>query len=549
MNIIVRIFLLSLYVISLTAQAPLTPTEFIQNGTGWAKDLLSIANANCYNPATITVGATNTQEGMQESTSAAAIAAAFGIQTNLSVAFSIFQSTSLYNYLNNKTENIYTLTANYYYIISSEVQLTYEGQGLDLLNSQGAQIYDLGKNPAFRNLCGNILINAYTVGAAILTSVSLTFATQPDMLAMQAQLSTGFGPYANVLATINTAAQQAGVQCDLLVSAQQYGGNDIPLSLIMSINTGNCVSSNTTVCAPLITAVNNYILEDFVTQGESGISPIPLGGVTLGDNIDDCGLDPGPSVLTLEVVAAQYWIMSTLLTYQDMYNALIPIMYSEMTLDDNFFQELTTYYSNLQYSYIWISTGGTMTFTPQNCFAVDPTNCPNSQLELMSTLEPYEVTSGELTALFQSIEYIYQINCAFNFTLYPLGNWDYIYQDVNFTASTRNFALQNGSFIPGGVAISTQVNAGSFDYEEYNNDKAKYQTMQIEFNLNSEDEGELFEGDIAVYDAYGNIYNYCPGSENTSLTIRGSINPYFFNFTEIDTDISLAAKTGFSIIN
>jgi hypothetical protein len=540
---------LSLYLLSVSAQPPLTPTQFIQNGTGWATDLQSLASTNCYKTTGVTVEPSNTQPGMQESSTSAAIAAEFGLQTNLDVAFSLFQSTSLYSYLNNKTENYYTLTANYYLIISSQVRLTYLESGLELLNEEGAKIYDLGKGTTFRTQCGNTLITAYTIGAAVLTSVSLTFATESDMLAMQAQLSTGFGPYASLPATINTLSQQAGVQCNLSVTAQQYGGNDSPLAVIMASYTGNCISSDTTVCAPLITAIYGYILGDFATQAESGTGLIPLGGVTLGDDVKDCGLNPGQSILTPEILASQSWIINTLLSYQNWYNALTPIMYSDLTLDDTFSQELHTYYSNLEYSYVWISTGGTMTFTPQNCFAVDPTNCQHSQTEIMSTLESYNVTSAQLTALFESIQYIYQLNCAFNFTLYPLGNWDYIYEDVSFTASTQNFALQNGSFAPNPISVDTTASVGSFDYEEYNTSDSEYEIMMVKYNFVSQEDGEELVGSMAVYDLSGNLYNSCPGASSANVTVVGSINPYFSNFTETQINITLAGKTGLTISN
>jgi hypothetical protein len=539
-------FILGLCILSVRTQTPLTPTEFIQNGTGWATDLQGIAGTKCYNATSANIGPSNSQAGMQQSSSAAEIAAALGITTNLEVAFSLFQSTSLYNYLSNKTQNYYTLTANYYFIVSSEIELEYDETGVNLLSSEGATIYDLGKNPNFRILCGDTLIKGYTVGAAVFTSVSLTFATEPDMLAMKAQFTTGYGSYTNLPATIATASQQTGVQCTLTVAAQQYGGNDGPLGLILASNPANCDSNDTTVCAPLITAINGYILGDFITQAESGISPIPLGGVTLGDNVEDCGLDPGQTVLTPEVLASQSWIISTLLSYQNWYNALTPIMYSVLTFDDTFSQELNIYYNNLEYSYVWISTGGTMNFSPQNCFAVDPSNCPNSQAEIISTLESYNVTSAELTTLFESIQYIYKLNCAFNFTLYPLGNWDYIYDDVNFTSSTQNFAAQNASFAPNRITVEGRAR-GSFDYEEYNTIDSDYEIMMVKYNLVSQYDDDEYEGEMGVYEINGHLYKPCPGASSTDVRIIAAINPYYSNFTDININITLARSTEFAI--
>jgi hypothetical protein len=525
---------------------PLTPTQNIANGTGWATDLQSIAISPCYQPSQIIVEPQSILSGLSQSYTAAEIAETLQITLDLNIAFAMFQATAMYDYLSNMTSNSYTLTANYYFIVQEEITLQYNESGVALLTDLGKSVYDLGKNPQFRILCGDTLISSYTMGAAILLSVSLEFGTTADMLAMKAALTDGFGPYANVAATISDAASQAGVSCVVIVTAIQFGGDTSDLGLILAANPGNCLSSNPEGCTPLINAITSYIGDSFLQQ-ITNINMMPLGGLTLGESVKNYGLDPGQTTLTPEVLAAQSWILSTLFTFQNWYYAMTPIVLISTSLDPIFSEELSNHYSNLQYSIDWISSGGSMNFPPYTCFGVDPSDCLQTQIELIQALAPYNVTSADLTALFQSVKYKYLLKCGFDFDLYPIGNWDYIYEDVIFATSSQNFALQNGSFTAGPITGSPSDASGSFDYEEYNNEASAYQLMEVQFALNTENDGETLAGTIAVYKTNGEYFNFCPGTVRNTTTAIGSINPYWSNFTDIQINVTTLRMPQLSI--
>jgi hypothetical protein len=522
---------------------PLTPTQNILNGTGWSTDLQAIASTNCYANYPPTVTGTQQYAGMQESYTSDEIAYALGIHANLDIAFSMFQATAMFNYLGNMTQNSHMLTANYYYIIQVEYGETYDEGGVALLNKEGKAIYDDGKNPMFRILCGDTLINGYTVGAAVFASVSLIFETEADMLAVSAGFSIGFGSYANVAAAVSYATSNAGVECQLQVTAMQFGGDTSDLGLILAANPGSCLSSNPEGCTPLINAIADYIGGTFAPQINNYGSLVPLGGVILGQNVADCGLDVGTTTLTPPVLAAQSWILSTWFSYQNWYNAMTPIVSSLMVLDPVFKQELDFYYANLQYNIDWISSGGTMSFPPYNCFGVNPLDCEQTVTEIQQTLADTNVTSQQLTTLFEAIKYTYTIECAFDFTLYPLGNWDYIYEDVSFAVSSQNFALQNGSFNAGPINMSISEADGSFDYEEFNTEAGAYQIMEVKYELTPDNEGESLSGSIAVYNTNGEYFNLCPGAATNATSVIGAINPYWSNFTEQQINVTMSRRT------
>jgi hypothetical protein len=325
----------------------------------------------------------------------------------------------------------------------------------------------------------------------------------------------------------------------------QIGGDPDQLDHILESNVGTCISSDPEGCTPLINAIDSYIGENFINQNAT----IPLGGVTLGESISDYGLDPGQTTLTPEALAAQSWILGTLFSFENWLNALIPLVYGTLTLDDIFLQEIENYFNNLEIDVIWITTGSNMEITPQNCFAVDPLTCTQCVQDIIQALETYNVTRDQLTTLFQPIKYTYTLECAFDFKLYPLGNWDYVYEDVKFAVTTQNFSLQNGSFRAKPITISLSEATGAFDYEEYDNESSAYQIMEVKYDLNAENDGETLNGTIAVYKTNGDYFNFCPGTASNTTTAIGSLNPYWSNFTEVQVNVTSSRGKQIKIVD
>lgn len=321
-----------------------TPTDGINPGRGYSSDTEAIAPTTCYNPISITRGAQTSQINFSTAQSVSNIASMFNVSTSLSSGYGIFGMSGMMSYLDEVSENNYSMSFNYSQKVSQAVQMQYSYDPMTSLNSTGQAIYANGTNPMFRLFCGDTLITSYEEGAGLILSMQVNFSDATSKQTFKTAVGGSVLGFATASAQIQNIATAYHLQGQLVVQAYQIGGSPQELSMIFKnpSNIFKCDINNTAACQSAATTILDYASNAFPNQfGKDNniwTSPlVPTGGLGLDFRVSDFGMILAPTYATDDVKNKRASLIETYKKYDN---------YA------NYFQTVNNYYPGTLDEYI-----------------------------------------------------------------------------------------------------------------------------------------------------------------------------------------------------
>ena len=106
------------------------------------------------------------------------ISGTLGIDVEAKIGFALFSVGASFSYMRSIRDTDTTFSISYFHLIEREVSLKFDSSGV--LNDVGKMIYQDGKNPMFRLICGDQIITSYRQRASLLFTFHLEFHTHND---------------------------------------------------------------------------------------------------------------------------------------------------------------------------------------------------------------------------------------------------------------------------------------------------------------------------------------------------------------------------------
>ncbi len=285
-----------------------TPADGIEPGRGYSSDAEAIAPTTCYNPISVTRGAQSAQIDFSTAQEISHIASQFNVGVALSGAYGVFGMSGMMSYLDDVSENSYSMSFNYSEKVAQAVHMQYSYNPMTSLNATGQAIYANGTNPMFRLFCGDTLITSYEEGAGLILSMQVNFSDSASKQVFKSAVGGSVFGFGSAAAQIQDTATAYHLQGQLVVQAYQIGGHPEQLSKILqnSNNIFKCDINNTTACQNAAATILNYASNDFPSQFNTNGSVwsgslVPTGGFGLDFRASDFGMILAPTYATQEV--------------------------------------------------------------------------------------------------------------------------------------------------------------------------------------------------------------------------------------------------------
>ncbi len=262
-----------------------TPADGIEPGRGYSSDTEAIAPTTCYNVLSVNRGMQTSQTNFSTAQNTSQIASQFNVATDFGGVYGILGLSGMMSYLDDVSENSYSMSFNYSEKIAQSVNMQYSYNAATILNETGQAIYANGTNPMFRLFCGDKLVTSYIEGAGLILSMQVNFIDSSSKEIFKSAVGASVFGFGSAGAQIQNIATSYHLQGQLVVQAYQLGGHPEQLSKIFqnSSNIFRCDINNTTACQNAAATMLNYASNDFPTQfntngGVWSGSLVPTGG-------------------------------------------------------------------------------------------------------------------------------------------------------------------------------------------------------------------------------------------------------------------------------
>jgi hypothetical protein len=514
----------------------------IAAGAGYSTDSQQTSTELCYN-ATISQISPNT------STLQLDIAQSFynmqkdiGMSVSIKGGIGMFSTSDEASYLQSMQDTDYSFSLNYYYYISSDVNLQILGYSHDALTISGNIAYGTNATyPFFGLICGDQYITSYSEGAMLLMGINIQFNSNYEKEQFNLHVGASFGDIFSASGEIEKIANKFSIVGSVAIQATQIGGNPALLADILNKDVnGNyyaltCSLNNMQNCLSAADGMLDYAVDNFTTQvsfeNNIGLTPLSVGLMpTPPDPMRYLGLETPPSFVTPEVVESREALAEALLENQYYQQKFYELLYGYPVAWDttsNLYANVQTLYKLAQSNIETLTNPSEPGAGGLGCFAY-PDQCTIIAQNILNSLN--SITSSNLTFLtgLNGIQYAYQV-VDIGAYVYKSGDnqWSGAPSLTNYYGDNR--ILDTDPTLPS----SFNLDALGFNYSAYfTTSVSKYPILGI-FSGTSDNQGMSFYGSGA--------FDGKPWSYNASYTSQ--ISPFYFEpYNSLDSHPEISGE-------
>jgi hypothetical protein len=399
-------------------------TEGIQPGMGYSSDSQSLAKAICYKTVTVLKSGQSSLLHFNEAIDYNKMLQTFNLDVDIKGGYGLFSTNDMFQYMKTIQDDSLSLSINYYQKVSDNVVMTFSYDPKNILTDVGKNIYQDGKNPMFRLLCGDYLITSYEEGAVLILSMKILFSSKEEKKNFQTKIGVSVGGFINASASINKAAEEMKLSGRIEISAYQMGGDPTQLSKLLASSVIDCDIKDIKSCQDTAKSLINYVSNIFPTQfskDEKGVwtsSLVPLNSYQKDYLVSDFGLKLTPSYVTDKVKENRKNLVNFYNKFNYYINSLDYIIKKYPVKTERIFSD---YFDSLNYNLNSLITGDGQN-RAIDCFTF-PFKCPQIYDNIYKQLNLTIVDS--ITNLFEEMKYYIEYSV-------PMGNTDCVPDDVQW---------------------------------------------------------------------------------------------------------------------
>lgn len=308
-------------------------------GTGWSSDAEHIAPNICFNTSQVIHDGAMAMLRSEYLLDYTKLTDFLNVSSSIKGGWGDFGVNATMNYINETNSNNLAVSYNFVEKISRKVNIKYSLSKNKLLNEDGADAYDDGKNPKFRLFCGDRLISSYSEGAFIIVNTQVVLDDKFQKQQFDANIGGNFAGFTELSAKIGTLSKSYKLQGKVIISAFQLGGDPSQLSRVMP-STMTCEFDNLAKCNDLYsTGLASYLKDYLPAQFTKDSAYTPIGDVQLSPILldDDYDMTMAPSYITNDVKLARNDLINLANKNRANYQAVSAVLNNyPITLDVNF---------------------------------------------------------------------------------------------------------------------------------------------------------------------------------------------------------------------
>lgn len=503
----------------------------IEPGYGYSSDMHQTAPFACYqqtateNPHDESI--VRLSQAMSYSDFLSTVHASF----NASGGYGLFSANADADYFRSLQDRSYSLSLNYAYVLYRNNNLQLGGYGEKALTPWGQSAYDSGDNPLFGVTCGNNVYTSYALGASLLMSIEIKFASSEEKQTFTAHAGASFGDIANASAEINKEVNQYHLHGSVTIQAYQSGGTPSNLNKILSKNSEGtyyaltCHLDKMDDCIQAANGILAYAQNEFPKQisysQNKGLSSLGIGFASY-QPISKIGLKNPQSIVTTAIKQDRETLASELLEsdyYKDHLGRLVDDYPVVWNVSSSAYKDANYYYKQ--------ATKNVMTLlSPQNpqeggagCYD-EPGECPEIFDNIQEKVVP--ISYSKDLGFLSGVKNIFDMTGGLNSqglgtttygVIYPINGsgdeWGYVnsYPDPVNPFTITQIVIQ--------PKVTPTSFTGKFAMWQANWRKTRYP----DYTLKSTDGGKSYTGTVV-------------GWWNNGTTVPGQIspmiNPYYF---------------------
>lgn len=288
-----------------------SPIEEIQPGMGYSTDTQCLAKTVCYKTETAHKSGQSSILQFEEALTFQDILKTFNLEVDLKLGWGVFSTDNMFKYFKSVEEDNYSLSINYYQKVADNMMMTFSYDPDNILTDVGKKIYNNGKNPMFRLLCGDTLVSSYEEGAVLVLSMRIVFGSKEEKDEFTTKVGVNIGSFINASTTISTTASKYNLNGQIEILAFQMGGDPTQLSKLLASSAVQCEIKNITACQETAKGLIDYVSNNFPSQfnkDSHGIwtSPlVPLASFQKDYLVSDFGLSLSPTYVNPKVERAR----------------------------------------------------------------------------------------------------------------------------------------------------------------------------------------------------------------------------------------------------
>ncbi|MDD3267428.1 MAG: hypothetical protein PHC75_09665, partial [Burkholderiales bacterium] len=311
----------------------------MEPGVGYSSDTEHIAPIACFIPTQVIRDGGVSTLYSELSLNKAELAKFLNLGFNLKGGYAQFSANATLNYIKENNSNNLALSYNFVNMISRKVNIKYPLNLKKILNKEAIDVYDSGNNPKFRLFCGDRLIDGYTEGAFVITTIQVILGDKIQKQQFEASMGVSVAGFADLAAKIINYKERNILSGKIVISAFQLGGNPTQLSKIMPTSM-SCSFDNINKCEEFYnTGVSDYLKNSFPNQFNKDSSFTPLGNLSFSpiSLADDLNIKIASSYVTADIINARENLLQLYSNNLENYHALSDVLnFYPILLDTSF---------------------------------------------------------------------------------------------------------------------------------------------------------------------------------------------------------------------
>ena len=419
--------------------------------SGYSIDTGQQTSTLCYHATSIYKTDQTATVNFDSSTDIYSLARDFSTSLDINGGYQNFSGNAVSKYLHTINETTTSKTYNYYWKLSNSVYMNYTIDRDSLLTPVGERIYQNGRNPNFRLICGDTLIQSYEEGALLIVTITLYFKTNSDKKEFLVNVpNINYSDIASGGGTSTFSDKLTSSHASISITAKQIGGDTTKLNEIL--NTGTtlstdvskiaCDTSNFSNCSTLLNSIKNYVSktlpDQFLNTNKSIFTSalVPLGNITLANRVSPV-LSLTPSTLTPTVLNQRKQLLAWINENTIMMNYLNSLINNyPVTIKDNLKNDLNSLLDTVNQN---------LALLQNNSNGYSPSTCWNSPDKCMTT---YNYFKKNITPInYKTVSLFYFLVFSSSSLTVPDIGW----------GSTQNCTSIAGYFYPYGYAKTGEV--------------------------------------------------------------------------------------------
>ena len=249
---------------------------YIDGLTGINSYTKTFSSNSCYNPPTIHLGASETEEKLSSSMSRKELFDSLKMSVKVNVDVGMGKGSASSNMEKTFVENSNTSSHYYYVKFTRNRFFSYSPTLNSILNAQGLKTYNMTvqkKIEDFYKYCGDSVVTSVKEGGFIAIQVNIEFKNEKNKNLFAGKIEVGIGDLGSIGSTLKTSSDLKKLGGTIIFKGVQVGGDAGKFYELFPQNTSDKCSSSVATkgnshegCTEFLKSISNYIRTDFSKQ-------------------------------------------------------------------------------------------------------------------------------------------------------------------------------------------------------------------------------------------------------------------------------------------